>query len=229
MDKSNSFYEKHYKSIINNILTNIDNNQNLLLFINNQFNILDNFSYILKKKNISIDIIIENYCLYEINIEYIKGSEFEDRIKIYNKIDELLNMNGTFTNNNNNNNNYDNNNIILKKYFKIIVFHIKSLDFFTELLDSFLSVIDNKTSIYFYITLSNQSMNKIKYKNLIRENIMKYTNTNMGTILPYNDFTNLLSNSKEYKLKSLKIYKSNNYFLYGTNTVYEIIINKVDL
>ena len=200
----------------------MDNNQNLLLFINNQFNILDNFSYILKKKNIRIDIIIENHILYQKNIEYIKGSEFENKIKIYNKIDEVININGTFTNDN------DDNNIILKKYSKIIVFHIKSLDFFTELLDNFLYIVDNKTSIYFYITLSNQSINKMKYKNLIRENIMKYTNTNMGTILPYNDFTNLLSNNKEYNLESLKIYKSNNYFLYGTNTVYEIIINKVD-
>jgi hypothetical protein len=46
----------------------------------------------------------------------------------------------------------------------------------------------------------------------------------MGFIIPYSDFINIFDNNSKYLINSIKIYKKNNYFLYGNNTVYETIL-----
>ena len=52
------FFENYYFNILTNVFNILEYNQNILLFIKNDFNILEHFGHYIKKKNIKIDIFI---------------------------------------------------------------------------------------------------------------------------------------------------------------------------
>ena len=203
MKNNLSFYEKYYYSIIDNLFTNhMKDNDNILLIIDNEFNILENFSYIIKKKKLKVYLLVSNTVLYNKNIDYIKGKDKEVDINIFIDINEISGN--------------------IFKY--IVLFHLTSIDYFKDFLISFKNIINEISSIYIYSSLSK--VNKLKYKNFIRETIMKYTSNKMGIVLCYNDIIESINDDKDYEINSLKIYKNNNYIIYGYNTTYEIILQK---
>lgn len=190
---------KYYYNVINNI---INDNDNILLIISNEFNILEEFSYIIKKNNIKINILINDYKLYNRLIENIKGEECIKNINIHMQLEEI---------------NY--------KINLSIIFHLESIKKLESTL-SFLNDISNSGSlVYIYCSLSNDE-NKNIFKNIIREKIMLYTKNKMGYVLLYKDVINSINENKNYTTHSIKIYKKNNYIIYGNNTVYEIILKK---
>jgi hypothetical protein len=197
------FFETYYYNIINNIFDTIDDNNNILLIIKNDFNILDHFSHIIKKKNIKIDIIIENNLIYNNLVESIKDEECEENINIYLKFE----------------------NINSKIYNIINIFHLDSNEYFENILNKINSLINDNTIIYLYCSLSNEKNTNIDYKNYFRKLINQYININVGCLLKLNDILNIIDNF-QYNIMSIKIYKKNNYLLYGDNTVYQIIMNK---
>jgi hypothetical protein len=203
MKNNLSFYEKYYYTIIDNLFNNyMKDNDNILLIIDNEFNILENFSYIIKKKKLKVYLLVSNNVLYNKNMDYIKGKDKEVDINIFIDINEISNN--------------------IFKY--IILFHLVSVDYFKDFLILFKNIINEISSIYIYCSLSK--VNKLKYKNFIRETIMKYTSNKMGIVLSYNDIIESINDDKDYDIYSLKIYKNNNYIIYGYNTTYEIILQK---
>ena len=67
------FFNDFYSNILNNIFNNNLINQELLLLVENEFNILDRFNHYIKKNNIKIDIVISNYSFYNKMYENLKG------------------------------------------------------------------------------------------------------------------------------------------------------------
>lgn len=55
---------------------------------------------------------------------------------------------------------------------------------------------------------------------------MNFTSNKFGYIISYEDFVYNLNNNNFYYIESIKVYKKNEYFIYGNNTVYEIILSK---
>ena len=199
-------FENYYYTIINNIFNNIDDNSNILLIIKNDFNIFDHFSHIIKKKNIKIDILIENNTIYNKIIEEVKGEECEENINIYCEIENI-----------------DKNN---KIYNIINIFHLDSNEIFENILNKISNLLNEYTLIYIYCSLSNEKNTTIGYKNYFRKLINEYTNINIGCVLKLCDIIDIINNCK-YNIMLLKKYKKNNYLLYGDNTVYQIIMNKI--
>ena len=178
----------------------LNHNDNILLIYNDNFNPLDNFSHIVKKKNILIDILIENNdILVNINND-IKGEECETNIKLYSNIDEICN----------------------KKYTMIVIFYLNN----EEYLENILNTINNESVVYIYCCLCGLNKKKIFYKNYIRNKIMEYTKNTMSYVLPLLNFLEIIENNLFFKIKMMKIYKKNNYIIYGNNTVYETILIK---
>lgn len=199
MDNNLSFYESVYFNIINNKL---DENNKILLIIDNYFNPFDFFNYIIKKYNIIIYIIIENINIYNNLIDNIKGEECEKNVIINLKLDQI-------------------NNIF---FDKIIIGHIHSIDYLNELLKLISKISHNNSLIYIYSSLSNENNLKINYKNYLRNQIMSYLPYKMGLLISFSDFLKEIENNKGYLIDSIKIYKKNNYFIYGDNIVYETIL-----
>lgn len=193
----------YYYNILNNIFYKIDKDIHFLLLIKNRFHILDHFSHIIKKKNIQIDIHIDNKDIYNELIEKIKGEECEENIHFYLNIEDICN----------------------KKYNIIYIFHLDSYIFLENLLNKFFHFINDDTFIYIYFSSSSID-NKIYYKNYFRKIINDYTNIRIGNVLKLNDVIYLI-NFLNYNITSLKIYKKNNYILYGNNIVYELIAKKI--
>jgi hypothetical protein len=214
MELKSSYYNKYYNSILNDIIDNLKENNNLLLSVKNELLLSENIEFIIKKKNIKITILNDNSNNKEFKNNIIKNNELfnnENSINILNNKDEI----NLFKNNNNN--------IIFNI---IILFHIDSIDSLQNtlmLLDFF---INNNTKLYLYASLSNESLKKIKYKNFIRNSISKYTKNSMGNVIEYKSLLNFIYEYNKYNINSLKIYKNNNYILYGNNIVYEIILVK---
>ena len=50
MEIKSSYYDKYYNLIINNIINNLSDNSNLLLIVKNEFILLQNIEFIIKKK-----------------------------------------------------------------------------------------------------------------------------------------------------------------------------------
>jgi len=200
MQNNLSFYETFYYDIIDKIIDNNIINNKILIIIDNYFNPFDFFSYTIKKYNIYIDIVIDNIVIYNKIMDNIKGEECEKNIKIYLKLNNISNI----------------------IYNKIIIFHIESINFLNNTLDLIINLLDINTLIYIYSSLSNENNDKIDYKNYIRNKIMSYLPYKMGYLISFNTFINQLESNKKYNIKSIRIYKKNNYFLYGDNTVYEI-------
>lgn len=117
----------------------------------------------------------------------------------------------------------NNNNIIFNI---IIIYHIESIDIFQNTLNLIDYFTNSHTKLYLYTSLSSESLNKIKYKNFIRNSITKYTKNKMGNVIEYKSLLKFIDEYNKYKINSLKIYKNNNYILYGDNIVYQIILTK---
>ena len=57
----------NYYNLFDNILNNIAKDENNLLFLlNNEYNILNDFSHIIKKKNLKIHILINDINIYDV-------------------------------------------------------------------------------------------------------------------------------------------------------------------
>lgn len=198
------FFKDFYSNIINNIFNNNINNLELLLLVENEFNILEEFSHFIKKNNIRIDIVISNYTYYNNMNDNLKGEECEPLINLNLKIDKINN----------------------KKFHLVIFFHIESI----QQLEYYLIFLQDKLyenfKIYIYCSLFKKSNDNIFLKNIIREQIMNFTSNKMGYVISYEDFVHNLNNNNFYYVESIKIYKKNEYFIYGNNTVYEIILHK---
>jgi hypothetical protein len=211
MEIKSSYYDKYYNLIINNIINNLNDNSNLLLIVKNEFNLLQNIEFIIKKKNIKITIVNDTIINKEFKNNMINSIQLFDKeshVNIYNEIDELI---------------YSDNAILFNV---IIIFHINSIDHLKDNLNLLESIIDKDSKLYIYTSLSNESLNRIKYKNIIRNSIIKYTHHKMGNVLQYESLLTFIDEYKIYTINSLKIYKKTNYILYGDNIVYEIILVK---
>lgn len=223
MEIKSSYYDKYYNLIITNIVNDLKDNSNLLLIVKNEFNLLQNIEFIIKKKNIKITIVNDNIINKEFKNNMLNNIQLFDKeshISIYNGTDELMHLNKK------DNSNYDStlcDNILFNN---IIIFHINSIDHLKDNLNLLESISDKNSKLYIYTSLSNKSLNGIKYKNIIRNSITKYTNHKMGNVLQYESFLTFIDEYKIYKINSLKIYKKTNYILYGDNIVYEIILVK---
>ena len=181
---------------IDNLFNTISDNSNILLIFQNEFNILDNFSHIIKKKNIKISIISSDISIYE----KIKGEECESHITIFKDIKDIGNI----------------------FIFDIInICHLISLEYLNNTINVLKKNINVNTLIYIYCSLSNENIEKINYKNYIRNKIAYYTKNKFGILLSLSDVIGCIEKN-EYKINSLRIYKSNNYIIYGDNNVYEI-------
>jgi hypothetical protein len=222
MEIKSSYYDKYYNLIINNIINDLSDNSNLLLIVKNEFNLLQNIEFIIKKKNIKITIVNDTISNKEFKNNMLNSIQLFDKeshINIYNEIDELMHLNKKD----------DSNDSIPCEtilFNNIIIFHINSIDHLKDKLNLLESISDKYTKLYIYTSLSNEKVNKIKYKNIIRNSITKYTNHKMGNVLQYESLLTFIDEYKIYKINSLKIYKKTNYILYGDNIVYEIILVK---
>jgi hypothetical protein len=225
MEIKSSYYDKYYNLIINNIVNDLSDNSNLLLIVKNEFNLLQNIEFIIKKNNIKITIVNDTISNKEFKNNMINSIQLFDKesnINIYNGIDELIHLNKK-------DNNDDSNDRTLCDsilFNRIIIFHINSIDHLKNNLNLLESITDKYTKLYIYTSLSNEKVNKIKYKNIIRNSITKYTNHKMGNVLQYESLLTFIDEYKIYTINSLKIYKKTNYILYGDNIVYEIILVK---
>jgi GTPase Era involved in 16S rRNA processing len=200
-----NFFSDYYNIICENIFNNLNNNDRVLLVYNNDFNPLDRFNYLIKKKIIKLDILINDDKINNKITENIIGEEFCNNITIYNKLENI--------------------NIVDNNYNDIIIFHLESLEYLENLLEIFKNINSN-TRIYIYCSLSNENNKKIFYKNYIREKIMQYSKNNMGYVISLLHFLQIIDNNNNLKIYKISIYKKNNYFLYGNNSVYEIILCK---
>ena len=198
------FFNDFYSNILNNIFNNNLIDQELLLLVENEFNILDEFNYYIKKNNIKIDIVISNYSFYNKMYENLKGEECESFINLNLKIDKINN----------------------KKFHLAIFFHLDSILQLENLLIFLQDKLYDNFKIYIYCSLIKNSKDKIFFKNIIREQIMNFTSNKFGYIISYEDFVYNLNNNNFYYIESIKVYKKNEYFIYGNNTVYEIILSK---
>ena len=204
-------YNTYYFLIIENILNEICDNSNIILIIDNYFNIIEHFSHIIKKKYINIHILIDNNLIYNKLKNDIIGEECEKFIhiyKIYNDFIEYKNFNE---------------NIIINN---ITVFHLYSLDYLNKILVFCNNVINKDSEINIYCSLSNSDLKTIEYKNNIRNKLKYIFSYKMGRLLHFSDLLNILENNDYIKIKSIKIYKKSNYIIYGENITYKIILLK---
>ena len=203
----NIFHNDYFNiinTVFNDINTNNKSNNNLLFIIENEFHILEQFSHIIKKNNIKIDIVISDTIICDRMINNIKGEECESNVNIYSKIEDTIN----------------------KKIDIAIIFHLESIEKIESILYFLNYILINNSLIYIYSSLCKQK-SKIYYKNMIREKIISYSKNNMGYVLHYDTIINKINQDKNYDMCNIKIYKKNNYIIYGDNTVYEIILKKV--
>jgi len=199
MKNNLSFYESVYYNIINNKL---EENNKILFIIDNYFNPFDFFNYIIKKYNIYIYIVIDNIDIFNKLIENINGEECYKNVTINLKLSQINDI----------------------SFDKIIIGHIHSIEYLNELLKLILKLCNKNSLLYIYSSLSNEKITKINYKNYIRNQIMSFLPYKMGSLISFSDFTKEIENNKEYNIDSMKIYKKNNYLIYGDNIVYETIL-----
>lgn len=196
---TNFFYETYYE-IIKNFIYDTNETNNLFI-IKNDFNIFTDFNYIIKKNNIKISILINNDKIYNKLVYYKKGEELDEHINIYNKMEDIKDI---F---------FDN----------IIIFHLSSFNELKDTLEYLNNILKINSLIYIYCSLIKEEN---ELKNIVRNNIIKYTNYQMGNTLPYDNVLNCINDDKKYKIHSVQIYKKNYYIIYGNNTVYKIVLKK---
>ena len=153
----------------------------------------------IKKKNISITILIDNESIFKQIKENILGEECENNISLIKQINST------------------------KDYDIIYICRLQSLDNIENILNKISPILDNKTIIYMYNSISNESDRKIYYKNYIRSKL------NLGYLLSLPDVLNIINLNKNVNIASMSIYKENTYIIYGNNTVYEFILGKKNI
>jgi hypothetical protein len=196
--------DNYYYCIFKNIfIEDLKDNIIILIYFNNFYNIIDNFSHIIKKKNIKINIITTYNEIYNKYIENIKGEDIEQNITIYNNEENIIN--------------------IIFDY--VYILHLFSLEYLEHKLLNLNNLIKKDSNIYIYCSLSNENKTNIDYKNYIRDYIKKYIKYNIGNLLSLTKTLNIIEYNN-YLVKSIKVFKNNNYIIYGNNIVYEIIIYK---
>ena len=209
MSINNVFFNEFYLTIINNIFNNNIFNNNifnkeLLFLIENEFNILNHFSHYIKKYNIKVDIVISDYKFYDNMLQNLKGEECESFINLNLKIDKIEN----------------------KKFNLVIFFQLESIDKLENILLFLEDKLYDDFKIYIYCSLLKKNKNNFFFKNIIREQIMNFTSHKLSYVLCYESFLNVFHKNNFYHIKSMKIFKQNEYIIYGINSVYEIILEK---
>jgi hypothetical protein len=198
----------YYYNIMNKLLNSINDNKHILLYIHSYYNPLEDFNHIIKKKSLNLYFIINNKSIYNKLNENIQYEENENKIHLYNNINDI-NLNQI-------------NNI---KLDYIVIFHLYSLSYLENILNELNILINTETNIYIYCSLSNENMDIINYKNLIRNNIKRFIDYNFGNLLYFSDIIDSIHNLK-YKINKISLYKKNHYIIYGDNKVYQLIIVK---
>lgn len=198
---------------LNNLLYEITNeNDNILIVTHNKnyFNPLDDYSHIIKKKNLKIYLLIDNSYIINKLKENIKGEECEKNIYLLESSTHQSLL------------------IPCDIYNLIYIYHIDSLEYLSNLFNYFKNNIISSSLIYIYENLSNEKYNKIINKNNIRNNINLLLNINISSnVYQLSDFLNIINkNLDTIKIKSFNIIKKNNYIFYGNNILYEIILEK---
>ena len=202
----------NHESLFKKSLYDIPNeNQKILYFIDKEINILENFSHIIKKKNLEIYVIIPDKKTYLNMINKINGEELDDKIFLYQNIENIYLLNNTHQNNH------------IFNYINI--FDVSSIEYLEHILKNVYNLINEDTLISLYCTMSNESDKNINYKNFIREIINKSI-CNVSTVIKLSDFLKIFNNNQEYIISCISIYKKNNYIIYGDNTIYNVVINK---
>lgn len=191
-----NYYYNTLKILLNE---NLSNNLNILIYINNYFNIYEYFSHIIKKKNLNIYILINSDDIYIKLKNNIEGEDYENNIHILNNELEIISI----------------------KIDYVILFHLFSYFYLEEKLNYFKNINNNNLIIYIFCSLSNENETIINYKNKIRDNIKKYTNIHFGTLLYLTKVLEIID-TNNFKVKTIDTIKKNNYFLYGDNIVYSL-------
>jgi hypothetical protein len=180
-----------------------------MILLNEEFNILEHFSHIIKKKNLNIYLILSDISIYNNMIKNIKGEECEKNVHIYM------------------NNEYDRiSTVISDKILNYIyIFNLLSLSILNDFLKGIKNIINNKSLIYLYVNIYNGSYKKIEYKNRMINYLSKYTSLKINKII---DLKSILSviNDNIYEIESMNKYLKQNYLFIGENNMYEIIIRK---
>jgi hypothetical protein len=197
-----------YYNIIKDILYDKTlNYDKILIIIDYNFNILEHFSHIIKTKNLDIHIIYLNNEYYSVIEDQIKGEELENSIHIYKNIE---NINIETLNN---------------KLFNIVnILNVSSLLFIKNTLTSLLKYVNLYTLIEIYATLSNENMEKIEYKNYIRELINNIDQLINSNVISFSNYLKVIESLNKYEIKKISIYKKNNYIMYGNNIIYKTIL-----
>ena len=191
----NKLYNNHYTIIYKNFLYEVNNNSKILCIGQKEYNLLNDFSHIIKKKNLEIHIKIDNSFFLEKLKEESKCEECEKKIFFFNSDYNLIN----------------------KLYFDyILLFGIKSLDNFNELLNKLYCNLNNNGLLYLYSSLSNEK--NIDYKNYIRSNLKLNELNSLSNVLE------IIENNNRLKIKNINILKKANYLFYGNHFLYKIIL-----
>jgi hypothetical protein len=198
----NSLFNKYYQNIYETFLTDKEN-QNILIVNQNYYNPLNDFSHHLKKYKLNLYIVSHSQETNEQINNEIKDEECSKyvHIDIY-SIDKILNQ-------------YDNIN-----FDKIILFHIRSLDYLENLLQL---VSYYKVPIYIYISLSKKSTSIIKNK--YRSFLKNINSIELGFVFSYSDLIEILENHSLYDLISIQTLEDSYYAIYGSHKNYKIILN----
>jgi hypothetical protein len=207
-----SKYNSNY-FLFEKILKTLQKDDNILFIQYNYLNLLYEFSHYIKKLNINIYSVVLNKANFEKTIEDIKDEELESNINIFNNL--------------NIENNYIDQQLLIEIIDRIIIFNVYSITYLKEILSNLINIkqlnIQKNINIHIYCSISNENNKKFNFKNMIRNNIKKYINNEIGEIL---SLTDILTTIKEFNfnIKKMSIYNKNNYVIYGNNNQYEIII-----
>ena len=199
---SNKYFNTYYQEIFTNFLNEVDN-ENILIININQFNPLLFFSHYFKRFNIHLYLVFHHHQA-SLNInEEIKNEECKKYI--HNDIYSLNEIVEQYRN---------------MKFNKIILFHIRSIEYLKKELDICMIF---KCKVYIYISLSKKF--NILYKNLYRGLLKKIDSNEPGYVFDYNKIFVLLNTYQDYEIESINLIKNKHYAVYGNNQNYQIILN----
>lgn len=193
----NDYYFELYNSFLEN-----KENENILILNQNYYNPLKNFSNYLKKYNTNLFLIFEN-------------EESISKLNNENKFEECTNFIHF---------NCCKINLLIQEYtfnniHKIVIQHIKSLDYLKKIIDISLTL---KTDLCIYISLS--TYNKTYFKNKIRDLIKYSSNLNFGNVFDYDEILNLLNLYESFNIINIKLLKSKHVITYGSHKLYLIYL-----
>lgn len=194
---SDSYYKNIYNFFLNNDKNN-ENNENILIINHNYFNPLLYYSHFLKKYNINLYIIFNNE---------------KSRIKLENDInnEECKNLIHY------NLNNFEDivTDYINLKFNKIILLHIKSINFLNNnlVLSEYF-----KSELFIFISLTNK--NKVSYKNTLRNIYKNITYNEYGNVFDYDEIFNLLNSNTKFEILKINMISDNHYITYGSHKLY---------